>query len=187
MKIVFSTMWGKPKKLTLRGLYFPDNGENKLYKRTEAYLSTYIAYQTALRLEAENGVGKGDLVYILVSGSNRDKNRFANKIKAHLYLFLTFNKMGGASIGFDARSKYAERYAREFALNYFGETPYRIEALKSKEDKRYGLISFLDPNTVIGLVLAFCDLTSIKDFDEDLAVTKLIRALKSTTLPQWEQ
>lgn len=157
MKVVLTTLWGRPKKLAGRGLTTPMG--------KEAHILSKIALDTAINLEKT-----GNLAFFLGHGSFRERGFFANKINANLYVVLTLNKYGGGMIGYDIRSKEKSKPFSVRLSYYLKENfgiDYEVEELKGKNN-RYGMISFVYPQKVLGMVIALADLKTLnKIFEKD--------------------
>lgn len=167
MKLMFTTLWGRTRKLAGRGLKLP-NGEY------EAHILTRIAYYVAERVEKEGHIG-----IVATYGSFKDRCEFANKIGADLFFVLTMGIENGTFVGYDYRNPDGNVMAGHLAY-YLGsifDIRYYIEELGGK-DNRYGMISFLDPKRVYGFVLSLCDVrTYTKFLNIEDAGGKLLEAI----------
>lgn len=137
MKIVLTSLWGHPKKLTNRGLRVKD--------KVEAYLTTKLALETSIYLEK-----LGHLAFLATYGSFRDRCYFANRIKADGFIVFTSGFEPNPIIYFSEKSADKSRELA-FLLKEGLESeasavlgPVSVSQLNRLE-KRYGLVSFLAP------------------------------------------
>jgi len=146
MKIVVSSYWGRPSKLTSRGLRTFDG-------RVESYLTAQLAIKTSIFIEL-----LGALSFPAYAGSFRNNCYFANKIKADLFLLYTFGKEEYTKLLYSEKcstgkviTEYILLDANTDFVNLLGGL--RAEEIKRREP-RYGMVSYLSPQ-IPGIIVVF--------------------------------
>jgi hypothetical protein len=146
MKVVFSTLWGRYKKIANRGLRLKD--------KTEAHLTTKLALETALEVER-----KSYLAFLATYGSFRDRCYFTNKVNADIFVVLTFGITDNTFIYYSMKSApKSEKIADTITKLLDDDTKFLIGGVETRMlkpmEQRYGLVSFLLPS-IPGIIIAF--------------------------------
>jgi len=154
MKVCLTTLWGFPRKLTVRGLRVNDN--------VEAYITTKIALDLAIYLEK-----KGHLAFIQTYGSFKNKCVFVNDIRANVFIVLTMDKYGFGSISALEKSEPSKYFASHFAYELSVVLPwkYTYNVLYPKQ-QRYGLLSFANKEFTSSAILGICGIRNLNDILE---------------------